>query len=113
MGIATNDATAAALAWVAASDLEDRFEFVTGADGGHGAKPGPGMVEGFCRLHGLAAAEVAMVGDSAHDMATARAAGCGLAVAVLGGVAGRAVLAPLADRVIDSVADLEGALSLV
>ncbi len=110
LGIATNDSTAAVSAWVAAAGFGSTFDFVTGADAGYGGKPEPGMVHAFCDAVGVAPGAVALVGDSVHDMRTARAAGCGLAVAVLTGVAGHDWLAPHADVVIASIAELEEVL---
>lgn len=63
------------------------------------------MVVAFARQLGVAPQRVAMVGNSRHDLAAARAAGA-LAVAVLSGPAGRAELAPLADRIVDDIAAL-------
>ena len=68
LGIATNDAEASALAQLDALGLTQRFAAVIGFDSGHGAKPSPGMVSGFCAALGLAPQEVVMVGDSLHDM---------------------------------------------
>ncbi len=110
LGIATNDSAAGVRDWVETAALGALFDFVAGYDSGHGAKPGPGMVRAFCRATGLDAAEVALVGDSLQDMATARLAGCGLAIAVLTGVAGRARLAVSADCVIASIAEIEAVL---
>ncbi len=110
LGIATNDSTAAVTAWVAAAGFAATFDFIAGSDAGHGGKPGPGMVHAFCAAVGVEAGGVALVGDSVHDMRTARAAGCGLAVAVLTGIARRDRLAPHADVVIASIAELEGVL---
>jgi phosphoglycolate phosphatase-like HAD superfamily hydrolase len=47
-----------------------------------------------------------MIGDSPADLAMGRAAGAGLVVGVLTGVADRATLAAGADLVVASVADL-------
>lgn len=109
LGLATNDSEAAARAHL--GPHADAFDFIAGYDSGHGAKPAPGMVLAFCRVAGLRPAEVAMVGDSLHDLAAARAAGA-WALAVLTGVADRATLAPHADAVLDSVADLPRFLDL-
>jgi len=111
LGVATNDDAATAEAWLGRTGALAELDFVCGADSGHGAKPGPGMVTAFCAAVGLAPREVAVVGDSAHDLAMARAAGTGLAIAVLTGVAGHARLAPFADLLIPSIADLEAALA--
>ena len=52
-----------------------------------------------------------MVGDNRHDLETARAAGAGLAVGVLSGTGTRETLAPMADVLLDSVADLPAYLA--
>jgi phosphoglycolate phosphatase len=60
----------------------------------------------FARATGLAPSQIAMVGDNTHDMLTARNAGAGLAIGVLSGTGRHEDLAPLADVVLASVADL-------
>ncbi|QDL90342.1 HAD family hydrolase [Paroceanicella profunda] len=108
-GVATNDGETAARSHLGAAAAG--FDYIAGYDSGYGAKPGPGMVEGFLAVTGLAPREVAMVGDSLHDLVAARAAGT-LAIAVLTGVAGAADLAPHADLVFDSIADLPAWLEI-
>ena len=66
---------------------------------------GLGVVVTASRHCNCAPQQVAMVGDSLHDLNAARAAGS-VAVAVLSGPARRAVLAPHADVVLDSIADV-------
>jgi phosphoglycolate phosphatase len=105
LGIATNDAEASALAQLDALDLTPHLDFVAGYDSGHGAKPAPGMVLAFARALAIAPEQVALVGDSTHDLHAARAAGA-LAVAVLTGPASRDELAPHADHVVGSIHDL-------
>jgi phosphoglycolate phosphatase len=105
LGLATNDAEASARAQVAALGLDAHMDFLAGYDSGHGAKPGPGMVLAFADHLGVPTNRIAMVGDSLHDMAAARAAGA-LAVAVLTGPARRHDLEGVADHVIDGIADL-------
>ncbi len=68
------------------------------------------MVAAFCSAAGLAASEVAVVGDAIHDMEMGARAGVGLKVAVLSGTSARADLAAHADLVLDSLRDLDGAL---
>ena len=51
-----------------------------------------------------------MVGDNRHDLEMARAGGAGLAVGVLSGTGTRETLAPMADVILDSIADLPGYL---
>lgn len=106
LGVATSDNTASAEAALAVLGLRKHFAFVCGYDAGHGGKPGPGMVLGFCAATGLPPEAVAVVGDSTHDLEMARAAGAGLAVGVLTGPATRLELAGLADMVLDSAASL-------
>jgi phosphoglycolate phosphatase len=52
-----------------------------------------------------------MVGDNRHDLEMARAGGAGLAIGVLSGTGTLETLAPIADVVLDSVADLPGFLA--
>ena len=110
LGVATNDSQASAHRQVAALGLSTQIEFVAGYDSGHGGKPDPGMVLAFARHIGVEPAEVAMVGDSRHDLHAARAAGA-LAIAVLTGPAKREELAADADHVIDDIAALPALLA--
>lgn len=113
LGIATNDAEASARAQARALSLDAHLDFVAGYDSGYGHKPDPGMVEAFAASLSVPAAQVALVGDSAYDLVAARAAGA-VAIAVLSGPTGAAArreLAPLADHVIGSIADLPGLLA--
>ena len=112
LGVATSDSEAAARHNLALLELEHHFPFVCGYDSGHGEKPGPGMIEAFCRAVDLPAAAVAMVGDSYHDLEMARAAGAGLAVGVLTGPAERGELETQADVVIADVRGLPSILDL-
>ena len=43
VGVATNDSEFAARAHLERAGIHDRFDFIAGADSGHGPKPGPGM----------------------------------------------------------------------
>lgn len=110
LGIATMDSEAVAQATAETLGLSQWLTFLAGYDSGHGAKPEPGMVLGFCTAAGLAPAEVLVIGDTDRDMNMARAAGAGLAIGVLTGATPRAGLAPLADRVVASVFDIESVL---
>ncbi|SDE42861.1 HAD family hydrolase [Limimaricola pyoseonensis] len=107
LGVATNDSEAPARAHLGAAGVTAAFDFVAGADSGHGAKPGPGQLLAFARQVGLPPSACAMVGDSLHDLRAARAAGM-TAIAVLTGIAGPDELAPEADAVLDSIAALPG-----
>lgn len=109
LGIATNDSEASARQQLAEAGVLSLFDFVAGADSGHGAKPGAGMLTAFAQEGGLDPAEVAMIGDSVHDMAMAREAG--LRVGVLTGPAGAAELEGAADVILDSIAALPALLA--
>ena len=111
LGVATNDGEGPTRAHLERAGILDRLDFVAGYDSGFGAKPGPGMGAGFCRALGLAPAEAAMVGDSTHDLVSARAAGL-CAVAVLSGPARADELAPHADAVLPDIAALPDWLGL-
>lgn len=107
LGVATNDAEAAALEHLRVAGLGDGFDYVAGYDSGHGAKPAPGMCLAFAEEIGLPPSEIAMVGDSVHDLEAGRSAGM-KTVAVLTGVAGAEELAPLADAILKDVGGLPG-----
>ena len=106
LGVATSDNTASAELGLATLGLREHFAFVCGYDAGHGGKPGPGMVHGFCAAVGLRPEEVVVVGDSTHDLEMGRAAGAGGCVGVLTGPARAEDLAALADVVLASAVDL-------
>ena len=105
LGIATNDSTAAAEAALGQLGLAGHFDRVIGYDAVAEPKPAADMVHLFCRSAGLQPDEVAMVGDNAHDLHMARAAGA-VAVGVLSGNSPREALEPLADAVVGSIVDL-------
>lgn len=110
LGIATNDSLAAATATVGRFGLVALVDFLAGYDAGYGVKPDPGVIRAFCAETGLEPREVAVVGDNLHDLEMGRRGGAGLVVGVLTGTGSHEVLAPVADRVLESIADLEGLL---
>ena len=110
LGLATMDSAASAEAQLETFGVRRLMDFVCGYDSGFGHKPGPGMVEAFCRSTKLASGAVAVIGDSPHDMDMAHSAGAGLAVGVLTGVSPRELLTLHADIVLESIAELETAL---
>lgn len=109
LGVATNDTEASARRQIEALGIGRDVEFVAGYDSGHGGKPDPGMVHAFADWLGAPTSRIALVGDSLHDIAAARAAGA-VAVAVLSGPAGRAALEPCADHVIAHIGELPALL---
>ena len=106
LGIATNDSEHSAKTTAARLGVDHLFDRILGYDSVVNAKPAPDMVLDFCAALSLAPATVAVVGDNIHDIAMARAAGAGLAIGVLTGNSSHDELAPHADHVIASVADL-------
>ncbi len=106
LGIATNDSTGGAEKTLAAIGVAHLFDAAFGYDSVANPKPAPDIVHAFADLTGLEPAEIAVVGDNRHDLEMARAGGVGLAVGVLSGTGTRETLSPLADVVLNSVADL-------
>ncbi len=86
--------------------LRDGIDALVCADDGVAVKPAPDMVVHLCTKLGTEPARTAVIGDSPADLEMARSARAGLVVGVLTGVGGRDDLAPLADVIIESVADL-------
>lgn len=105
VGLATNDAERPARMHLAQAGLTDLFDFVAGFDSGWGGKPAAGQMHAFLNQTGLLPSEVAMVGDSLHDLDAGRAAGMHT-VAVLTGIADAAALAPHADVVLANIGEL-------
>ena len=106
LGIATNDSTAGAERTLLTLGVAQMFSASFGYDAVARPKPAPDSVIAFCDVTGLQAVEIAMVGDNRHDLELGRAGGVGLNIGVLSGTGTRESLAPLADVIIDSVADL-------
>jgi len=107
LGVATNDGEGPAMAHLEKAGVLDLFAFVAGSDSGYGGKPTTGQMKAFCAATGLKPENCVMVGDSLHDLDAGRAAGM-KTVAVLTGPATRVDLAPFADVVLGSIAELAG-----
>lgn len=105
LGIATNDAEPNARLQANRLGLAPYMSAVYGHDSGYGSKPAPGMVQAFSALTGLPAAAIALVGDTRHDLDTARAAGA-MAILVRCGPAPVDAFAHEADLVVDTVEEL-------
>ena len=111
LGVATNDSTAGAERTLLALGVAQMFTAAYGYDAVANPKPAPDTVHAFCDLTGLKPSQLAMVGDNRHDLEMAKAGGVGLAIGVLSGTGTRETLSPLADVVLDSIADLPGFLA--
>lgn len=107
LGVATMDSEALAHATLERLQVARFMSFVCGYDTGFGEKPAPGMVLAFCEAMGLDASEVAVVGDTLHDIGMGRAAKAGLVVGVLTGATPREMLEKEADHVLPSIGGLE------
>lgn len=105
LGVATNDSESSARAHLAKSQIENDFDFIAGFDSGFGGKPEAGQLLAFCQNSNLTPGACAMIGDSTHDLIAGRAAGM-TCVGVLTGPAPREELAPFADVVLNSIAEL-------
>lgn len=112
LGVATHDSEGAARAQLASIGALEVFDFIAGYDSGFGLKPGPGMLLAFSSVVGHPPAEIAMIGDSAHDLMVAPNAGAALAIGVLTGPATEADLAPHADQILPSIGALPAYLGL-
>jgi len=106
LGLMTNDADANTRAQLRQLGLDGLLEFVAAYDSGHGHKPDPDPVLAFASFAKVTPGEVAVVGDTEHDLAAARAAGA-LAVGVLSGPVPRERLLPHADVLLPSIAALD------
>jgi phosphoglycolate phosphatase len=89
-----------------ALDAAPLFDVILGADSVARPKPFGDMIHAFADTVGIKTSEVAMVGDNPHDMETAHDAEAGLAIGVLSGNSAADHLAPLADHVIGTIAEL-------
>lgn len=110
LGIASSDSEAAVRATAIHFGIDDLLDFWAGYDSGFSVKPAPDAVAAFCASAGLAALEVAVIGDSVNDMLMGRAAGAGINIGILSGTSAVTDLSAYADICIDSVADVERAL---
>ena len=105
LGIATNDSAEAARRHMRSLGVLTQFDAIIGSDSGFGGKPAPGMCLAFLSQLGLEPDQVAMVGDSLHDMFAGRAAGM-VCVGVTSGFAAHGDLAPHADVVLPDVSHI-------
>jgi phosphoglycolate phosphatase len=107
--VATSDDRNPTERTLAALGIAGEFAGITCADDGIRTKPAPDPVLHLCGRLGAAPGRTAVVGDSPADLLMGRAAGAGRCIGVLTGVGDRASLGPLADVVLDSIADLDPA----
>ncbi|MCO6048279.1 HAD family hydrolase [Mesorhizobium sp. RP14(2022)] len=111
LGVATNDSEEGARLTLEALGLSPFFDAAYGYDSVPNPKPAPDPLYAFAKVVGCEPQEIAMVGDNNHDLVMAKAGGAGLAVGVLSGTGTREILSPLADVILDSVAELPDLLA--
>lgn len=111
LGVATHDTEAGARSQLRVFGAHDQFDFICGYDSGYGLKPGPGMLFEFASRTTLQPGEIAMIGDSVHDLGVAASAQAAMAIGVLTGPADETDLRPYADHVLPSIAALPGLLA--
>ena len=104
VGVMTNDSEDNAMAQLVSAKLNplDDLDFVAGYDSGYGAKPAPDPLLAFAKAVELAPSEVAMVGDSLHDLTAGLRAGM-KTIGVLTGPATKADLSPVADIILPDI----------
>ena len=101
----TNDAEKSARAHLINAGVYSLLDFVAGSDTGYGVKPHAEPLLAFSKQTDLQPNEVAMVGDSLHDLKAAHAAGM-VGIAVLTGMATEDQLKKHAYMVFPSIAEL-------
>jgi phosphoglycolate phosphatase-like HAD superfamily hydrolase len=106
IALATTDHRASTEATLRAFGLRRNVAAIACGDDGVGVKPDPAMLLALCATVGIPPERSAIVGDTPADLAMGRAAAAGRVIGVLSGVGGREDLEPLADALLDSVADL-------
>ena len=104
--VATSDDRGPTERTLLALGIADEFAALACADDGFPSKPAPDPVLQLCARLGISPDRTAVVGDSPADLRMGRAAGVARTIGVLTGVGDRATLEPLADIVVDSIADL-------
>ncbi len=102
IGLATNDTEAPARDHLTRAGVLNLFDFIAGCDSGWGGKPAAGQLLAFATAIQTPPDQIAMVGDSLHDLHAARAAGM-VAIGVLTGVAEADDLAPHSDVVLPHI----------
>ncbi|MDK1375804.1 MULTISPECIES: HAD family hydrolase [unclassified Sinorhizobium] len=110
LGVASSDNERSIRETARRFGFDGYLHYIAGYDSGHGVKPEPGMVLGFCAATGLKPHQVAVVGDNNHDMHMGRSAGVGLTVAVLTGTGSRQSLAAASDHCLADITELEAVL---
>lgn len=110
LGVATMDDERQARSMAKGLGIDDLFDFICGADSGHGVKPEPGMVLAFADSLGVEPNTVAMVGDSPRDIHMGLNAGAGLSIGVLTGAHNQQELGKHTPHVLSDISELHAYL---
>lgn len=111
VAVITSDERGPTEAALASFRLSPFVDFIACADGAFRHKPAPDPLLAAAKTVDVPMEKTVVVGDSEVDLRMARSAGAGLAVGVLTGVGSRRTLGPLADLVLDSIAEIRVGLS--
>src|SRR4029079_10110127 len=104
--VATSDDRGPTERTLAALGVAGEFAALSCADDGRPTKPAPDPVLHLCAELGVPPERTAVGGDTTAHLRIARDARVARAIGVLTGVGDRATIEPLADVVLDSIADL-------
>ena len=110
-GVVTNDSEENTLSQLKQVDIVNELSFIAGYDSGFGAKPSSEPLLAFAKVVSLLPKNIAMVGDSLHDMIAGRRAGM-RTIAVLTGLADPTELARHADVVLGDITEIPAYLGL-
>ena len=102
LGVVSNDAEIT----VRQLGIDRILQFIAGYDSGFGVKPDPGSILAFANAAGVSPSQVVVVGDTALDVAAARAAGV-IAIGAVTGPAPAAILVPDADAILAPAEELQ------
>ena len=106
IAVATTDDRAPTEATLRAFGIREHVSAIACGDDGIGVKPDPRMLLAICEALRTPPGRTAMIGDTAADLTMGRDAGAGRVIGVLSGIDGVDRLAPLADLLLPSIADL-------
>ena len=106
LSVITNAAEAPTLIQLEKLGCLHLLDAVIGCDSGFNPKPSGDTILGFCNAIGLKPDQIAMVGDSTHDLNAGREAGVGMNVGVLSGPANIDQMSGLADIILDDILGL-------
>ena len=111
IGVVTNDSQVNAVRQLKQVNILNELNFIAGYDSGFGAKPSCEPLLAFARHVMLAPENIAMVGDTLHDMIAGRCAGM-KTIAVLTGLSRREELDRHADVVLQDISEIPAFLGL-